>query len=113
MKFLTNTQNQPLLQTNSGEIINLNTLENTQETDLFPVKAGFAPNFSRHKNDRFLDKAGKLFSVSKIRKSYGMTWYVLESQMFLVCIVNKDTIQLGGSYPVYYLKLLFRYINSL
>lgn len=113
MKLLTNTQNQPLLQINSGEIINLNTLENTKEEDLFPVKAGLELKISKHRNNKFLDKAGKLFSVSRVSRSYGTTWYKLESQIVLFCIVQKDTLQLVGNYPTYYLKLLYRYINSL
>lgn len=114
MKLLTNTQNQPLLQTNSGQVINLNTLENnTKNENLFPIRAGKELKISRHKNNQFLEKAGKVFSVSKISKSYGTSWYKLESQIVLFCIIQKDTLQLVGSYPVYYLKLLYRYVNSL
>lgn len=113
MKLLISNRKQPLLQLNSGQIINLNTLESTDECDYQPIKAGGILRFSKHKNVKFLDKASKLFNVSKVSKNYGITWYKLESKIVLFCIIQGDTLQLIGNYPTYYLKLVYRYINTL
>lgn len=114
MKLVTNIQKQPLLLLNSGQVINLNTLENTKADCLFPVKAGKKVKISKHKNsNKFLEKAGKLFSVSKVSKNYGTSWYKLEAQIVIFCTIQGENVQLIGNYPLYYLKLLYRYINSL
>lgn len=112
MKLLQNTKKQPLLQLSDGRVINLNTLQYTQD-DYYPVKAGSMIAVSKHKNNNFIDKAAKLFSVSKIKKAYGKSTYLLESNFYIICVVQGETIVLLGSYPIYYLKLLYRYINSL
>ncbi len=113
MKLVTNNRNQPLLQLSNGQIINLNTLTTTTETnDLSPVKAEFEVRFSKHKNNKFLDKAQRLFKVSRVSKSYGSAWYKLESGIVLFTIVQGDKIQLIGNYPIHYLKLLYRFINT-
>lgn len=112
MKLLQNIQKQPLLQLNDGQVINLNTLENTCNENVFPVKAGNMISVSKHKNQGFIEKAAKLFSVSKIKKAYGKSMYLLESNFYIICIVQGETIMLLGNYPVYYLKLLYRYINN-
>ena len=112
MKLLTNNSNQPLLQTNSGQIINLNTLEPYTD-EYLPVKAGGIIRVSKHKNNNFLDKATKSFSVSKVSQAYGTRWYKLESSFTLFAIIKGDTVQLVGNYPLHYLKLLYRYITSL
>lgn len=113
MKLLTNIKRQPLLQKTNGEVINLNTLEITTPNETFPVKAGKMLKISKHQNNQFLSKAQKIFLVSKLSKSYGTSWYKLESNMILFCIINGDTLQLIGNYPIHYLKLIYRYINSL
>lgn len=113
MKLLISNRKQPLLQLNSGQIINLNTLEYTLEYEYQPIKAGGIPHFSKHRNNKFLEKAGKCFCVAKVTKNYGITWYKLEAKIVLFCIIQGDTLQLIGNYPVYILKLLYRYINSL
>lgn len=99
--------------TNSGQVVNLNTLEVITPNELYlPVKAGKEIKISKHKNNNFLEKAGKLFNVSKVSQAYGTKWYKLESNIVLFCIIQNDTIQLIGNYPVYYLKLLYRYITT-
>lgn len=114
MKFLTNTQNQPLLQLNNGQIINLNSLEQyTANEDCRLVMVSKELRLTNEKNNNFLDKAGRVFSVSKISKAYGITWYKLESNIVLLVAINGDTLQLLGNYPLHYLKLLYRYITSL
>ena len=113
MKLLQNTKKQPLLQLNDGRVVNLNTLENTTYNEnVFPVKAGNKISISKHKNNKFIEKAARLFSVSKVKKAYGKSTYLLESNFYIMCVVQGDTIMLLGSYPVYYLKLLYRYINN-
>lgn len=112
MKLLTNIQNQPLLQTNSGQVINLNTLEPYTD-EYLPVKAGGTIKISKHRNNNFLDKAERIFSISKVSQAYGTRWYKLESNFILFAIVKGDTVQLIGNYPLHYLKLLYRYIISL
>lgn len=111
MKLLQNIRRQPLLQLSDGQVINLNTLQNTNDA-CYPVKASNMIAVSKHKNDNFIDKASKLFSVSKIKKAYGKSTYLLESNFYIICVVQGETIMLLGSYPVYYLKLLYRYINN-
>lgn len=115
MKFLiSSTTKAPLLKIDNERIINLNTLEecNTNICSTC-VRAGKNIKISQHKNQKFLEKAAKFFSISKISKAYGTSWYKLESNMVLFCIVQGDQLQLIGNYPTYYLKLLYRYINSL
>lgn len=112
MKLLQNNKKQPLLQLSNGQVINLNTLQNTND-EAFPVKAGSKIAVSKHKNDNFIDKASKLFSVSRVKKAYGKSTYLLESNFYIICVTQGDTLLLLGSYPIYYLKLLYRYINSL
>ena len=113
MKLLQNTKRQPLLQLNDGQVINLNTLENTYNENVFPVKAGNRISVSKHKNNKFIEKASRFFSVSKVKKAYGKSTYLLESNFYIICVVQGETVMLLGSYPIYYLKLLYRYINSL
>lgn len=114
MKFLISYKKEPLLKVNDERIINLNTLQecNTSVATTC-VRAGKEIKISKHKNQKFLDKASKIFSVSKVSRSYGTSWYKLESNMVLFCIVQGDSLQLIGNYPIYYLKLLYRYVNSL
>lgn len=112
MKLLQNIKKQPLLQLSDGKVINLNTLQYTQD-DCYPVKASNMIAVSKHKNDNFIDKAAKLFSVSRVKKAYGKSTYLLDSKFYIICIIQGDTLLLLGSYPIYYLKLLYRYINSL
>lgn len=113
MRLLTNSKKQPLLQMKDGKIINLNTLQPENTTDFVPVKAGGATHLSSHKNDRFLDKAGRLFRVSKLATKPNITYYLLDAHVTLFCIIKGNEVQLIGNYPVHYIKLLFRYINSL
>ena len=112
MKLVTNSKNQPFLQLSNGQTINLNTLTATTETDLEFVKASSEVKISKHRNNKFLDKAQKVFKVSRVSKSYGSAWYKLESGIVLFTIVQGDKIQLIGSYPIHYLKLLYRFINT-
>jgi hypothetical protein len=112
MKLLQNIRKQPLLQLSDGQVINLNTLQNTNDV-CYPVKASNMISISKHRNDKFIEKAARFFSVSKIKKAYGKSTYLLESNFYIICVVQGETIMLLGSYPVYYLKLLYRYINSL
>ena len=112
MKLLQNNKKQPLLQLSDGRVINLNTLQNTKDPT-YPVKAGNMVTVSKHHNNNFIDKAAKLFSVSRVKKAYGKTTYLLESNFYIICVVQGDTLLLLGNYPIYYLKLLYRYINSL
>lgn len=112
MKLLTNIKRQPFIQTNFG-VINLNSLQVSNETTLFPVKTGKELKISKHKNNKFLEKAGKYFKISRISKTYGITWYKLESQFVIFCVIQGNNLQLIGNYPVFYLKLLYRYVNSL
>lgn len=110
MKLITAYQ-KPYLQTNDGQIINLNTLEITTEiNNAQPVKVGKELKISKHRNNNFLDKAGKIFKISRISKFYGNGWYKLENNIVLFVIIQGDTLQLIGHYPVHYLKLLYRYI---
>ena len=111
MKLLQNTRRQPLLQLNDGQVINLNTLENAYNENVFPVKAGNKISVSKH-NNKVREKAARVFSVSKVKKAYGKSTYLLESNFYIICVVQGETIMLLGSYPVYYLKLLYRYINN-
>lgn len=104
--------NQPFLQLSNGQIINLNTLTATTETDLKLVKASSEVKISKHRNNKFLDKAQKVFKVSRVSKSYGSAWYKLESGIVLFTVVQGDKIQLIGKYPIHYLKLLYRFINN-
>jgi len=113
MKFLISSTKAPLLKINDERIINLNTLEECNTNVCICVRAGKKINISQHKNQKFLEKAAKFFSISKISKAYGTSWYKLEANMVLFCIVQGDQLQLIGNYPIYYLKLLYRYINSL
>lgn len=113
MKLLQNINRQPLLQLNDGQIINLNTLKNTNDEVTFPVKAGNMISISKHRNNKFIDKAARFFSVSRVKKAYGKSTYLLESNFYIICVIQGDTLLLLGSYPIYYLKLLYRYINSL
>lgn len=112
MKLLQNINRQPLLQLSDGQVINLNTLQNTND-QTYPVKAGNMVAVSKHHNNNFIDKAAKLFSVSRVKKAYGKTTYLLESNFYIICVIQGDTLLLLGNYPIYYLKLLYRYINSL
>lgn len=113
MKLVTNAQNQPLLQLSNGQVLNLNTLTTITKTDdLSPVKAEFEVRFSKHKNNKFLDKAQRLFKVSKVSKAHGSAWYKLESGITLFTIVQGDRVQLIGNYPIHYLKLIYRFINT-
>lgn len=113
MKLLTNSLQQPLLQTNTC-IINLNTLQEVKEVDdVIPVKAGLQVSISKHKNNEFIQKAKRIFSVSRMFKGHGITWYKLESKVMFICIIQGDSLQLLGNYPIYYLKLIYRYINTL
>ena len=111
MKLLQNNKKQPLLQLSDGKVINLNTLKYTKDDQYYPVKAGNMIAVSKHKNDDFINKAAKLFSVSRVKKAYGKSTYLLDSKFYIICIVQGDTLLLLGSYPVYYLKLLYRFIN--
>lgn len=110
MKLLTNTSKQPLLQLNSGKVINLNTLQEITPNETFPIKVGKILKISKHQNNQFLDKAQKIFSVSKVYKFYGTNCYKLKSNITLLCVVQGDTIQLIGNYPLHYIKLMYRYI---
>jgi hypothetical protein len=112
MRLLTNEKRQPLLQTKDGKVINLNTLrpENTGKCVL--VKPSKSVHLSSHRNNRFLDKAGRLFKVSKLATMPCVTYYLLDANIKLFCIVKSDEVQLIGNYPIYYLKLLFRYIDN-
>ena len=101
-----------MLQLSDGRVINLNTLQNTNDPT-YPVKAGNKVTVSKHHNNNFIDKASKLFSVSRVKKAYGKTTYLLESNFYIICVIQGDTVHLLGNYPIYYLKLLYRYINSL
>lgn len=112
MKLLQNNRKQPLLQLSDGKVINLNTLKYTKDDQYYPVKAGNKISISKHKNNKFIEKAARLFSVSKVKKAYGKSTYLLESNFYIICVVQGETIMLLGSYPVYYLKLLYRYINN-
>lgn len=110
MKLVTAYQ-KPYLQTNDGQIINLNTLEPAEISDnIQPVRVGKELKISKHRNNNFLDKAGKIFKISRISKFYGNGWYKLENNIVLFVIIQGDTLQLIGHYPVHYLKLLYRYI---
>lgn len=110
MKLVTNIDRKPLLKLEGGEIINLNTLKPIA-CETIPVRIGKELKISKHKNKRFIDKAQKYFKVQKISKQYGTVWYKLESQMVLFCIVQGENVQLIGNYPIYYLKLLYRFIT--
>lgn len=112
MKFYTNKQNKPLLLQNQT-LINLNTLEVEEIESIVPVKAGKDIKISKHSNDKFLEKAGKFFKISRITKYHGQGWYKLENQIVLFCVIQGDSVQVVGNYPIHYLKLLYRYINSL
>lgn len=104
---------QPLLQTKRGELINLNTLQSvTDEHHLIPVEPGINTNTSLHKDKDFLSKAGRLFKVSHLIKKGDMTWYLLDAHVVLLCIIKGDNVRLIGNYPVHFIKLLYRYINS-
>lgn len=111
MKLVTNIERKPLLKLESGEIINLNTLEPVA-CETIPVKIGKELKISKHRNQKFIDKAQKYFKVQKISKQYGAVWYKLESQIVLFCIVQGENLQLIGNYPIYYLKLIYRFINN-
>lgn len=114
MKLMTynSVRKQPLLMTNDGAVINLNTLQKIEETeDLIPVKAGMELKISKHKNDNFLIKAEKFFKISRVAKAYGTSWYKLDAGIILFAIIKGDTLQLVGNYPIHYLKLIYRYIK--
>lgn len=111
MKLLQNIRRQPLLQLSDGQIINLNTLQNTDDT-CYPVKASNMISISKHRNNNFISKAERFFSVSKIKKAYGKSTYLLESNFYIICVVQGETLMLLGNYPVYYLKLIYRFINN-
>lgn len=113
MKFLTNKEAQPLLQTKDGQIINLNSLEFVNTNNVFPVKAGKETYMSVSKNNNFLDKAGRVFKVSKLFKMQGVAYYALAAHIKLFCIITNEDVRLIGNYPIHYLKLLYRYINAL
>lgn len=110
--YTTLTTNKPLLQTNDGRLVNLNTLEITAETNIVPVRAGKELKISKQQNDKFLEKAGRYFNISKVTKFYGNGWYKLENNIVLFCVVQGNSIQLVGHYPLYYLKLIYRFINT-
>ena len=110
MKLLQNIRRQPLLQLSDGKVINLNTLKDTNDA-CYPVKASNMIAVSKHHNNNFIDKAAKLFSVSRVKKAYGKTTYLLESNFYIICVIQGDTVLLLGNYPIYYLKLLYRFIN--
>lgn len=112
MKLVTNSRNQPFLQLSNGQVLNLNTLTTTTEDDLEPVKASSEVKISKHRNNKFLDKAQRIFKVSKVSKAHGSAWYKLESGIVLFTIIQGDKIQLIGNYPIHYLKLLYRFINT-
>jgi hypothetical protein len=107
--YTTINSNKPLLQTDAG-LINLNSLQIEFETNIVPVKAGEDPKISHHKNKDFLSKAAKFFKISKVSKFYGNGWYKLENDIVLFCIIKGDHVQLVGHYPLFYLKLIYRYI---
>lgn len=111
MKLLQNIRRQPLLQLSDGKVINLNTLQDTCDTS-YPVKASNMISISKHKNNKFIEKAERFFSVSKVKKAYGKSTYLLESNFYIICVVQGETLMLLGNYPVYYLKLLYRFINK-
>lgn len=114
MRLLTNKEMQPLLQTKDGTVINLNTLKSVTYTDsMVPVRTGKETHMSTHKNENFLDKAGRLFKVSRITKMPSVTYYLLDAHIKLLCITKGDELQLIGNYPVHYIKLLYRYVNTL
>jgi len=113
MRLLTNSRKQPLLQTKDGKIINLNTLKPENAEECVLVKPGKDTHLSSHRNERFLDKAGRLFKVSKLATMPCVTYYLLDAHIKLFCIIKGNEVQLIGNYPVHYIKLLFRYINSL
>lgn len=111
MKFYTNIHSTPLLKINN-QLVNLNTLEGSTESEIVPVKAGKELKISKHRNNKFIEKAGRFFKISRIAKFYGNGWYKLESNIILLCLVQGDTIQLVGNYPIHYLKLIYRFINT-
>ena len=111
MLFKTDILKRPLLLLNSGKVINLNTLEEAAPIELKPVRAEVKLSISKHRNESFLTKAQRYFSVSKISKDYGISWYQLESNLFVYCVIKGDELQLVGNYPVHYLKLLYRFIS--
>lgn len=113
MRLLMNSKKQPLLQAKDGTIINLNTLKPENTTGYVLVKPSKETHLSSHQNDRFLDKAGRLFKVSKLATMPCISYYLLDAHIKLFCIVKGNEVQLIGNYPVHYIKLLFRYINSL
>lgn len=113
MRLLTNEKKQPLLQAKDGQIINLNTLKPEDTKEYVLVKPSKETHLSTHRNDRFLDKAGRLFKVSKLATMPCVTYYLLDAHIKLFCIIKGNEVQLIGNYPVHYIKLLFRYINSL
>lgn len=113
MRLLTNSKKQPLLQAKDGTIINLNTLKPENTNGYVLVKPSKETHLSTHRNDKFLDKAGRLFKVSKLATMPCVTYYLLDAHIKLFCIVKGNEVQLIGNYPVHYIKLLFRYINSL
>jgi len=110
--YTTINYSKPLLQTNDGKLINLNTLETENTDNIVPVKAGKELKISKQHNNKFLEKAARYFNISKVTKFYGNGWYKLENQIVLFCVVQGDSIQLIGHYPIHYLKLLYRFINS-
>lgn len=110
--YTTINSNKPLLQTNDGRLVNLNTLEFATETNIVPVKAGKELKISKQHNDKFLEKAGRYFNISKVTKFYGNGWYKLENNIVLFCIVQGNSVQLIGHYPIHYLKLIYRFINT-
>jgi hypothetical protein len=113
MRLLTNSKKQPLLQTKDGKVINLNTLEPEGTEKFVLVRPGKNTHLSSHKNNRFLDKAGRLFKVSKLATLPCVTYYLLDAHIKLFCIIKGDEVQLIGNYPIHYIKLLYRYVNSL
>lgn len=112
MRFLTNILKQPLLKLNNGRVINLNTLCEASPIACTSIKVCNELKISKHKNNGFLDKAKRYFCVTKMSKDYGISWYKLESNLTIYCIIYGDTLQLVGHYPVHYIKLLYRYINK-
>ena len=114
MKLLIDNNYQPLLQLNSGEIVNLNTLQTTQTDECRPVRVDDTPKIAKQQFDKeeFLNKAARIFKISRMSRKYGIAYYTLESGIVLMVQIKGDSIWLIGNYPIHYLKLLFRYITT-
>lgn len=111
MRLCTNNKKQPLLQTRNGDIINLNTLEPVVHTHCIPLRWNDSHVLVR-KNNKFLEKAKPVLKVSRLATIDDTSYYILGIQV--LCVLDNDNnLKLIGNYPIHYLKLLYRYVNSL